>query len=87
VTELVGSGRIFDLIAALLLAEGLLFSLYRFMTGRGIGHLDLWLSLGAGAGLLLAARALAVNAGWIWIALALLLALGAHAGDLTRRWR
>ena len=85
-SELIGSGRIFELIAALLLVEGLIFSLYRFMTGRGIAPLDLWLSLGAGAGLLLAARALAVNASWIWVAVPLLLALGAHAGDLKRRW-
>jgi hypothetical protein len=85
--ELVVSGRIFELIAGLLLLEGLAISLYRSSTGRGIAHLDLWFSLGAGAGLLLAARAMAVNAGWIWVALSLLLALAAHAGDLRRRWR
>jgi len=85
--ELVSSGRIFDLIGALLLAEGLAFSAYRALTGRGISHADLWFSLAAGAGLLLAARGLAVDAGWTWIALALLLALGGHVGDLSRRWR
>ena len=86
-SEMVLSGRIFDLIVAMLLVEGLAFSAYRLFTGRGIGLVELWLSLGAGAGLLLAARALAVSADWMWIALALLLALGAHAGDLRRRWR
>jgi hypothetical protein len=55
VTELVLSGRIFDLIVGLLLLEGLAFSFYRWVTGRGIAHADLWLSLAAGAGLLFAA--------------------------------
>jgi hypothetical protein len=87
VTELVLSGRIFDLIVGLLLLEGLAFSLYRRVSGRGIPPADLWLSLAAGAGLLFAARALAVDANWVWIALALLLALGGHVGDMSRRWR
>lgn len=86
-TELVFSGRIFDLIVGLLLLEGLAFSAYRLATGRGIAHADLWLSVAAGAGLLFAARALAVQASWVWISLALLLALGGHVGDMSRRWR
>jgi hypothetical protein len=86
-TDLMFSGRIFDLIAGLLVLEGLALSGYRLVTGRGIGHADLWFSLAAGAGLLFAARGLAAQASWIWIALSLLLALAGHVGDVSRRWR
>ncbi len=82
----IANGRILDMVAVLLLLEGVLLGLYRYRTGRGIEPAGLWLSLGAGAGLVLAARALANQASWLWIAMALLLALAAHVGDLWRRW-
>jgi threonine/homoserine efflux transporter RhtA len=86
VSEFIDSGRILDVIAALLLLEGVLLGLYRYRTGRGIEPLGLFLSLGAGAGLVLAARAVEHQASWTWVAAALLLALVTHVGDLWRRW-
>jgi hypothetical protein len=39
------------------------------------------------AGLLLALRGALSGLQWHWVALALLMALGAHVGDLSRRWQ
>ncbi len=85
-SEFIDNGRVLDVVAALLLLEGILLGLYRYRTGRGIEPLGLYLSLGAGAGLVLAARAIENQASWTWVAAALLLALLAHVGDLFRRW-
>jgi hypothetical protein len=87
VTELFGSGRIVDLIVALMLLEGIALVAYRRRTGRGIAPLDWVWNLLAGYFLLLALRAALVHSDWGWIALCLALALAAHMADLWRRAR
>jgi hypothetical protein len=87
VTELFGSGRIVDLIVALMLLEGIALLVYWRRTGRGIATLDWVWNLLAGYFLLLALRAALVRADWRWIALCLALAFAAHLADLWRRLR
>jgi len=87
VTELFGSGRVVDLIVALMLVEGIALAVYRRQTGRGIATLDWVWNLLAGYFLLLALRAALVHADWRWIALCLALAFAAHLADLLRRMR
>ncbi len=76
-----------DLIAALMLAEGVLLSLRYFWTGRGIAPASLLPNLLAGLFLLLALRCALTGAGWIWIAAFLAAALPAHLLDVVKRWR
>lgn len=83
---LVTSGRIVDIIIALVALECLLLVAYRKVTGRGITPLDIVFNLLAGACLLLALRAALGGSGWIWIAGWLSAALVAHLADLARRW-
>jgi hypothetical protein len=85
--SLFGSGRIVDLILALLLAEAIALYAYHRATGGGIAPLDVLVNNLAGAGLLLALRAALTGAAWTGIAPWLLLALVAHIGDVARRWR
>jgi hypothetical protein len=86
VTDLFATGRVVDLILALMALEGVFLVAYRRRTGRGIVAGDLLSNLLAGAGLLLAVRGALAGAGWIWIAACLLAALLAHVADLRRRW-
>ena len=81
------SGRIVDLIIALMIIEGVVLFLYRRGTGRGIAPAALMINLAAGGSLLLALRAALAGASWPWIAACLLLSLLAHLGDLAQRWR
>lgn len=85
-TELFASGRIVDLILALMMLEGALLLAYRLRTGRGLAPADLAVNLLAGACLLLALRGALVGAGWGWIAICLAAALPAHLADLRRRF-
>lgn len=83
--DLFASGRIVDLILALVVLEGLLLLALRRM--HGIPMLPLMGNLLAGGCLLLALRGALVDAAWPWIALALFGALLAHLVDLGGRWR
>jgi hypothetical protein len=87
VSDFVASGRLVDLVLALMVLEGVLLAAYRRRTGRGIAPADLLANLLAGGALLLALRAALTGAGWTSIALWLALALLAHVADLARRWR
>lgn len=78
------SGRIVDLILALVVLEAL--GLAWWLRGRG-GVLPLAPTLVAGACLLVALRAALAGAGWAWIAAALAGALAAHLADLGIRLR
>jgi hypothetical protein len=85
VAELFGSGRVVDLILALIVLEALALALIHRRTGRGIAPADFLPTLLAGACLLLALRAALAGSGWVWIAAALAGALAAHLADLRRR--
>jgi hypothetical protein len=87
VADLFASGRIVDLILALMAAEAVVLAVHYRRTGRGVALPDLAVNLAAGAGLLLALRAALTGAGWTWTAGWLALALAAHLADLARRWR
>lgn len=81
------SGRIVELILAVMLLEAIALMAWRRRRGRGPGRVGVLVNLGAGACLVLALRACLVGAGWPWIALWLALAFCAHAGDLWIRLR
>lgn len=81
------SGRIADLVLAVLVLEGLLLFLVRARTGAGPDPWALLPFLVAGGFLALALRAALVGASWSWLAAALVGAFLAHAVDLARRWR
>jgi hypothetical protein len=87
VTELFATGRIVDLVLALMVLEGIVLVAYHRTTGRGLAPVGLLANLLAGVCLLLALRAALIGASWRWIALALAAALLAHLADLWRRWR
>jgi len=86
-TDLFATGRVADLILALMLIEATVFFVYHVRTGRGIAPADLLTSLLAGIFLVLALRCALVGTGWEWIAACLAAALVAHLADLSRRWR
>lgn len=83
----IASGRIFDLVAAMMLAEMAVLWLYRRVSGRGPGTREVLSSIGAGLCLVLAFRC--ASAGWpmAWTAFFLSGALAAHVLDLEARLR
>jgi hypothetical protein len=87
VIDLFATGRIVDLILALMVLEAAGLTVYRRASGRGIPVPDLLCTLLAGVGLLLALREALVGSSWAWIALWLCIALLAHLADIGRRWR
>jgi len=87
VSGLFASGRVVDLVLALMAIEGALLALHRRRTGRGVPIAELLAFLCAGACLLLALRAALVGAWWGWTAAALAGAGAAHLADLALRWR
>lgn len=84
-TALFESGRIVDLILALMIAEAVIISVVVLFWRVRLPLVGLLLNLAAGACLLLALRAVITDAGW-WVAGAwLFAALLAHVGDLAQR--
>jgi len=86
-SEWLAGTRVIDLILVAMVVEGIALSLFHRRTGRGVSGAALAWNLAAGAGLLLALRGALSGLQWHWVALALLMALGAHVGDLSRRWQ
>jgi hypothetical protein len=86
-TELIASGRLIDLILALMLAEAVLLYVHRRRTGRGLAARDIVVNLAAGASLMLAVRAALVDAAPGWIVACLGVSLVAHVADLAMRWQ
>jgi hypothetical protein len=84
--DLVASGRIAELIVAVLVVELVALLLLRRFTGRGPAAADVVFALAAGLGLALALAAALHGADWVWIAASLVFALIAHVADLVRRW-
>jgi len=87
VAELFASGRIVDLIVALMLLEFGVLIAVRARTSRGIEPIELAVSLAAGMALLLALRSSLVGYSWQHTAVWLVLALIAHMLYLKLRWR
>jgi hypothetical protein len=85
--DLVASGRMIDLILALVAVEWLVLAAVWRRTGRGIAPLALLANLAAGATLLMAARSALVGADWTVTAAWLAAAGLAHLADLAKRWR
>lgn len=87
VAELFATGRIVDLIPALVVLEMLAVTILRWRTGHGIAVVDFISSLAPGVALLLAFRAQAGARDWTPAAAWLVVALVAHLADLVRRWK
>jgi len=96
VIDFVASGRVFDLVIAILVLEGIaLFALSRLPRararllpeGRGLGFRDLAGFVAAGLGLSIAARAAIQGQSWTIVGGGLTIAFIAHVYDLYRRWR
>jgi hypothetical protein len=87
VSGLFASGRVVDLVLALMVLEGALLFWLRRRSARGVPVGEMLAFLLAGACLLLALRAALVGASWPWVALPLAGAFAAHLTDLGLRWR
>jgi hypothetical protein len=87
VAELFASGRIVDLILALVVFEAILFALLNRRAIDRDRRIDLWLGLLPGACLLLALRSAQTGAAWTWTAFWLGCAFATHLADVARRWR
>lgn len=81
------SGRVIDVILALIVLEVIALVFLRMAKGRAVPLTGLLLTIAAGACLMLAVRAALTGADWPWIALALTAALAAHLADLRIRLR
>lgn len=85
--DLFATGRIADLILALMLLEAAVLVAWLRATGRVGTIADLLPNLAAGACLVLAMRGALVSAPWPMIAAALAGALVSHLVDMFRRLR
>lgn len=84
-SALFDSGRVVDLILALMALEAVALAV--LLGWRGVRLAGVLVNLAAGAGMLLALRGALVGAGWPWIALALAGSLLAHVVELALRAR
>lgn len=85
--HLFATGRIVDIILALVLIEAAALLILRARVGEGPSPAGIIANLAAGAMLMLALRSSLVAAQWTDTALWLLAALAAHFADLMLRWR
>ena len=85
--DLFASGRIVDLILALVALEAVLLIAFRRRRIRGPTRTDLLAMLVPGIFLMLALRGALIDAHWTWIAGCLFLSLISHVTDLWRRCR
>lgn len=79
------SGRIADVILALIALEVVGFAAFHRLTGRGLPVRQLIANLLSGAFLILAYRSAATGAPWTVAAVCLALAFAAHLADLIAR--
>lgn len=86
-SDLFATGRIADLVLALMVVELVALGLWHRHRGRGITPLDLLPNVLAGVALVLALRAALTASGAVWIGVWLIVALVAHIADLRTRWR
>ncbi|MGQ0455685.1 MAG: hypothetical protein ACT4OU_01350 [Hyphomicrobium sp.] len=84
--DLFQSGRIADIVIALMAIEAVALIAYARATGRGIPARQVLSNLTAGVCLFLALRLALTGAPWTWIGGALAASLAAHLADLKSRW-
>jgi hypothetical protein len=84
--EFFASGRVVDLVLAIVVVETLVLVAWRLRTGGGLPVAALAVNLLSGAALMLALRAALVQAGWVWVAVPLCASFAVHLGDLALRW-
>ena len=84
-TEFFTSGLAFDVVLAVMVAEGLLLAAWRFKTGRGLAFIETAFLLLPGLFLLLAFRSALAGLSWMWMSAFLLAAFVVHLADLRRR--
>ena len=82
----VASGRIADLVLAVLALEAVALAALRLSGRGGVPLPDLLWFTASGVFLVLALRAALTGAGWWWIGIALTGAFLSHLMDLRRRW-
>ena len=85
--ELFASGRLIDLILALMALEAAFLAVLPRFVAWAPPFASLWPTLLSGAFLMIAVRFALTNTSWVFIATALLAALLAHVVDLTLRLR
>jgi len=85
--SLILSGRVVDLMIALVVIEVLAVTVYKWRSGAGPSLAALIVNLGGGVSLMLALKAALVDAAWQSIVLCLVAALICHVADLALRWR
>jgi hypothetical protein len=81
------SGRIADIVIAVMLVEAVLLAAYHRKTGLGIEPKQLLTNLAAGVALFVAVRLALTGAHWTSISMALGASFLAHLADLRSRWR
>lgn len=84
---LVESGRIVDIMLAVIVVEVAALIAYRVIKRRGLSVASIVLNIGAGGSLMVALKLLYADAGWQLIAAALVASACFHTGDLVYRWR
>lgn len=83
---LVTSGRVFDVMLAVVALEVIAVTGLWVLRRRGIPPLAFLTNLGAGGSLMLALWVQAHGLPWPWLAACLLAALAFHLADLAQRW-
>jgi hypothetical protein len=85
--ELVTSGRIVDIIVAVMAIEAVALVIYHRWSHLGLAPEAVFANLGAGLFILVALRVALDGGSWIWIAGLLAASFAAHFCDLLQRWR
>lgn len=83
----IASGRIIDIMLAVLVVEVFVLIAYRTKTGRGPSITSVLLNIGAGGSLIVALKLALADASWQIFAAALVAAFFFHSADLAWRWR
>jgi hypothetical protein len=84
--SLVRTGRVADILIAVMVIEALVLIGYRIARGRGFAIPYVISNLVAGLFLVLALKSALTDSSWVWTALSLAAAGISHAVDLAVRW-
>lgn len=85
--DLIGSGRIVDIMVLFVVIEVIVLIVYWKRTGKGVPTVPLLANIGAGGSLMLALGATLKGMGSATIALCLIASLIFHLTDLAIRWQ
>lgn len=86
-SQAIATGRMFDIIAIVMVVEAAGLWLYRRISGHGPGTREVLASIGAGFCLVVAFRVAMAGAATAWTLFFLSCALAAHVLDMERRLR